>query len=133
MKQEAISNEFTQVQISKFKNTRPEDDFYVRKVKYTVHETSYQEHLCNLCAFNEMGENCPRDDGFEKWFECKLNFITLNEMGDEKKTPVLILIQSDTTSNANADLITHMKSSMADYTIEAVKETKIIEYFKYEA
>ena len=63
MKQEAISNEFTQVQISKFKNTRPEDDFYVRKVKYIVHETSYQEHLCNLCAFNEMGKNCPREEG----------------------------------------------------------------------
>ena len=74
--------------------------------------------------YAEIVENVR--SGFEKWFECKLNFITLNEMGDEKKTTVLILIQSDTTSNANADLITHMKSSMADYTIEAVKETKII-------
>lgn len=70
--------------------------------------------------------------GFDKWFECKLNFIVLDEEKSvEKKTPVFMLVQSDTTANANEKLILHMKGTMADYTIESVKETKIIEVFKY--
>ena len=30
-------------------------------------------------------------------------------------------------------LIEHMRGTMADYTIEGVKETKIMDVFKYEA
>jgi len=67
-----------------------------------------------------------------KWFECKLNFIVVDEKGNEKKTPVFILVAGDCVSNANETLIEHMRGSMADYTIEGVKETKIIDVFKYE-
>ena len=71
--------------------------------------------------------------GADKWFECKLNFITLDEeKGVEKKTPVFVLVHADTVHAANKTLIFHMRNSMADYTIEGVKETKIIDVFKYE-
>ena len=69
----------------------------------------------------------------DKWFECKLNFITLDEeKGVEKKTPVFMLVHADTVHAANKTLIFHMINTKADYTIEGVKETKIIEVFKYE-
>ena len=72
--------------------------------------------------------------GADKWFECKLNFITLDEeKGVEKKTPVFMLVHADTVHAANKTLIFHMRSSSADYTIEGVKETKIMDVFKYEA
>ena len=68
----------------------------------------------------------------DKWFECKLNFITIDEeKGVEKKTAVFILVHADTVHAANKTLIFHMRNSMADYTIEGVKETKIIDVFKY--
>ena len=70
----------------------------------------------------------------DKWFECKLNFIVLDEeKGVEKKTPIFMLVHADTVHAANKTLLFHMKSSMADYTIESVKETKIIDVFKYDA
>jgi hypothetical protein len=70
----------------------------------------------------------------DKWFECKLNLITLDEeKGVEKKTPVFMLVHADTVHAANKTLIFHMRNSMADYTIEGVKETKIIDVYKYEA
>ena len=69
----------------------------------------------------------------DKWFECKLNFITLDEeKGVEKKTTVFMLVHADTVHAANKTLIFHMRNTMADYTIEGVKETKILEVFKYE-
>jgi hypothetical protein len=70
--------------------------------------------------------------GFDKWFECKLNFITLDEeKGVEKKTPVFILVQSDFVGTANDMIESHMKDSVSDYTIEGVKETKIIDVFNH--
>lgn len=69
----------------------------------------------------------------DKWFECKLNFIVLDDKGVEKKIPIFMLVHADTVHAANKTLLFHMKGSTADYTIESVKETKIIDVFKYDA
>ena len=69
----------------------------------------------------------------DKWFECKLNFIVLDDKVVEKKIPIFMLVHADTVHAANKTLLFHMRSSMADYTIESVKETKIIDVFKYDA
>lgn len=69
----------------------------------------------------------------DKWFECKLNFIALDDKGVEKKIPIFMLVHADTVHAANKTLLFHMKGLMADYTIESVKETKIIDVFKYDA
>lgn len=80
-----------------------------------------------------MGVNNNQSEVADKWFECKINFITLDEeKGVEKKTPVLMLVNANSVNSANDTLIQHMKGTMADYTIEKVAETKIIEVFKYE-
>ena len=63
-----------------------------------------------------------------RYFKCKLNFITLDEKsGAEKKTAVYMLVDAETLDNAKALLVEHMKGTMADYSIEKIEETKIMD------
>ena len=62
-----------------------------------------------------------------RYFKCKLNFITLDEKsGNEKNTAVYMLVDAETLDKAKALLVEYMKSTMADYVIEKIEETKII-------
>ena len=62
-----------------------------------------------------------------RYFKCKLNFITLDEKsGNEKKTSAYMLVDAETLDKAKALLVEHMKSTMSDYSIEKIEETKII-------
>ena len=62
-----------------------------------------------------------------RYFKCKLNFITLDEKsGAEKKTAVYMLVDAETLDKAKALLVEHMKSTMSDYSIEKIEETKIM-------
>lgn len=68
----------------------------------------------------------------EKWFECKVNFIILDEVkGIEKKTANLMLVAADNTRDAEDRLRENMKGTLADYEIEKIAETRILEVFKY--
>lgn len=68
----------------------------------------------------------------DKWFECKVNFITLDEVkGVEKKTASLMLVAADNTRQAEDRLRDNMKGTLADYEIEKIAETKILEVFRY--
>ena len=70
----------------------------------------------------------------DRWFECKLNLITLDEeKGKERKTAVFMLVHANSVNSANDTLIEHMRGSMADYEIEKVAETKIIDVYQYKA
>ena len=63
-----------------------------------------------------------------RYFKCKLNFITLDEKsGAEKKSAVYMLVDAETLDKAKVLLVEHMKSTMADYVIEKIEETKIID------
>ena len=71
-------------------------------------------------------------DNGGKWFDCKLNFITLDEVkGVEKKTPVNVLVNAENTRDANDKVVEYMKGSLADYEIEKIAGTKILEVFKF--
>ena len=62
-----------------------------------------------------------------RYFKCKLNFITLDEKsGNEKKTAVYMLVDAETLDKAKALLAEHMKSTLSDYVIEKIEETKIM-------
>ena len=107
-----------------------------------IQKKNYSEIVSELWSINAveaeanklLKANIPNSSKADKWFECKLNFITLDEeKGVEKKTPVFMLVHANTVNSAHDTLIEHMRGSMADYTIESVKETKIIDVFKYES
>ena len=79
----------------------------------------------NEIFYNENGD---------KWFRAKVNFITLDEeKGVERKTPNTMLVQACNIKEAREGLVEGMKGTMADYEVEAITETKIMDVFKYEA
>lgn len=69
----------------------------------------------------------------DKWFRAKVNFITLDEeKGVEKKTANYMMVQATDTTTADAFLRKGMQGSMADYEIESISETKILDIYEYE-
>ena len=67
----------------------------------------------------------------DKWFKCKLNFITLDEKsGKEKKTAQFFLVNANTAMTAHELVDNFMRGSISDYEVEQVDETKILDVFK---
>lgn len=72
------------------------------------------------------------DDDADKWFACKLEFVTIDERtGVEKKTKTNVLVQAANLRDAMAKLTEGMKGTMADYNAVCVKETAIMDVFPY--
>lgn len=74
------------------------------------------------------------EEAADRWFKCKLLFITLDERsGAEKKTSVQMLVQAADLRDAVKKLDEGMKGTMADYQIASVAETAIMDVFFYQA
>ena len=70
----------------------------------------------------------------DRWFKCKVVFITLDEKsGAEKKTSTLILVQAADLRDAVKKLDKGMEGTMADYQIASVAETTIMDVYRYQA
>lgn len=73
------------------------------------------------------------DDG-DRFFKCRLAFITLDEKsGAERKTKSTMLVQANDLQQAKDRLVEQMKDTMADYTIEKIEETDIVDVYPYAA
>ena len=77
----------------------------------------------------------PRDEeAADRWFKCKLIFITLDEKsGAEKKTSTQVLVQAADLRDAVKKLDEGMKGTMADYQIASVAETPLMDVYPYSA
>lgn len=92
-------------------------DFKVNAVK----ESKYSELF--------LSEEAAAD----RYFECKLKFITLDEKsGKEKFTQTKVLVQAADLRDAVKKLDAGMRGTMAEYQIVAVSETNIIDIFTEE-
>lgn len=70
------------------------------------------------------------DDDADKWFACKLEFVTIDERtGVEKKTKTNVLVQAADLRDAMAKLTDSMKHTMADYNAVCIKETAIMDVY----
>lgn len=70
----------------------------------------------------------------DRWFKCKLFFVTLDEKsGAEKKTSTQVLVQAADLRDAVKKLDEGMKGTMADYIIASVAETAIMDVYPYQA
>lgn len=80
-----------------------------------------------------VSEVIPSDkEENDTWYKLKIAFITLDEKsGKEKKSYRYVLIQSCSTAMAEADLHEAWKGTLADYRIEKVEETAILDVFPY--
>src|SRR5574344_118397 len=74
------------------------------------------------------------EDAADRYFKCKLFFITLDEKsGAEKKTSTTVLVQAADLRDAVKKLDEGMKGTMADYVIASVAETQLMDIYPYEA
>ncbi len=70
----------------------------------------------------------------DRWFKCKLSFITLDEKsGAEKKTNSYTLVQAGDLREAIKYLDEQMKGTIMDYQIASVAETMIMDVYPYDA
>ena len=79
--------------------------------------------------YTELFEDATGD----KWYRCKVFFITLDEKsGAEKKTACSMLVQAIDLATSLKNLIEGMKGTMADYQIASITETAIMDVYPYE-
>ena len=70
------------------------------------------------------------EEAADRWFKCKLIFITLDEKsGAEKRTSTQVLVQASDLRDAVKKLDEGMKWTMADYKIGSVSETAIMDVY----
>ena len=74
------------------------------------------------------------EDATDRWFKCKLYYITLDEKnGAEKRVATNILVQAADLRDSIVKMDEGMKGTMADYVIASVTETPIMDVYYYEA
>lgn len=74
------------------------------------------------------------EEAADRWYKCKLVFITLDEKsGAEKKTTTNVLVQAADLRDAIKKLDEGMKGTMADYQQASISETAIMDVYPYEA
>lgn len=73
------------------------------------------------------------DETGDRFYKVKVNFITIDEKsGVEKRKASFILVQASTFTDALANFNKGMKGTMADYEIESIAETKIVDVYRYQ-
>ena len=78
----------------------------------------------------ELAES--NDGNADRWFRCKVAFITLDEKtGAEKRTTQTILVQAIDLRDAVKNLDKLMSGTLGDYVIVSVAESPIIDIFRY--
>lgn len=83
-----------------------------------------------LAGYSELFPS--EEESADRWFKCKLAFITLDEKsGAEKKTSTQVLVEAADLRDAVKKLDEGMKGTMADYQIASVSETPIMDVYPY--
>lgn len=71
-------------------------------------------------------------DSGDRWFKCKVVFVTLDEeKGVEKKMSNYMLVQATDIDEALSNLTKSMKDCTVDYNVQSVQETPIMDVFPY--
>lgn len=77
---------------------------------------------------------CNAAESADRWFRCKVAFITFDERsGMEKKTNCYMMVQAGDLRDAVKELDLQMKGTLSDYRIVEVKETNIMDVYPYKA
>lgn len=85
----------------------------------TIKRTNYSEIV-------ENGANSA-----DKWFKAKLMFVTFDEKtSKEKKQAVYFIVKATDINNAHTVVVEHMKTTLVDYEIATLDETKIMDLFR---
>ncbi len=72
------------------------------------------------------------DDGGDRWFKCKVAYISIDEeKGTEKRTNSYLLVQANNVKEAYDNIDKAFEGSVADYEIPAIQESPILDVFHY--
>ena len=72
------------------------------------------------------------DELADRWYKAKLEFITIDEKTEkEKRSAVNDLVQAGTLKGAVGNIESVMGTTMIDYVIASVAETKLMDVFEY--
>lgn len=70
------------------------------------------------------------DQTADKWWSVKYNVITIDERtAKERRTAIYVMVQAGTQQGATDRFNEGMKGTLADYEIEKVAETKIMDVY----
>lgn len=69
------------------------------------------------------------NDNDDRYYKVKVNFITIDDKGGEKKTPNLMLVQAHTFEGALKRFKEGMQGTMADYEIALIQETNLLDVY----
>lgn len=74
------------------------------------------------------------DNDGTRYYKAKVNTIEIDERtSKEKKTPTFFLVRAKSIEDARKAVLDHLSTSMLDFEIEALQETKIVDVFEYKA
>ena len=117
--------------------------YLVETAHFGVAERTVQEEIAPTASgyfdvvavarknYSEVIESNLGNEIADKWYKCKVNFITLNERnGKEMRTSKYFLVQSSSALTAHKAVDDFMQGSMSDYDVEQVDETKILDVLK---
>jgi len=86
----------------------------------------FEVNAIQKAKYNELVESV--DTSADKWYKCKLLFITLDEKTEkEKKSAVHYLVQGSSLENAKNNMVKFMSTSSIDYEFVEIKETPIMD------
>lgn len=73
------------------------------------------------------------DPSGDKYYRCKVMFITLDEKsGVEKKTASTMIVQAESFDKAYDNLLNGMKGTISYWEINSIAESPILDIFKHE-
>lgn len=124
-------------------NKKVTESYLVEAMSYAEAENQFIEYITPYVTGNEYEiKDIKRsnyaelfltdEDAADKYFACKLEFITINEKtAQEKKTKMDYLVQAANLKDAMKKLDAAMSNSMADYNAVCVKETALLDVFQH--
>lgn len=123
-------------------NKKITESYLVDALSFTEAESRIVEELASLITGefeitdikkSRYAEVFPCNaESADKWFKCKLNYITIDEKyGMEKKQAVYMLVQASALQDAVASIEEEMGKTMVDYEIASVADTSIMDVYPY--
>lgn len=71
------------------------------------------------------------DERGDRFYKVKVNFITIDEKtASEKRAATYILVQASSFKEAYDNFMAGMKGTLADFEIEQICETKLVDVYK---
>lgn len=121
------------------KSVKVTDPYLVDALSCTEAEARVVEEITPFCNdFNVLNVGKTKiseifwSEGGDKFYKVKVNFITIDEKtAAEKRSASYILVQASNFAEALANFNEGMRGTLADYEIEGINETKIVDVYKY--